>query len=150
MSRSCDICEEIPKKCHPHSLGLSLRLVINTAGFGNQMLFISPCEKRLPRLRTSGYQKPRSFLMTLCEGPSVMLLGPISDLGPFGLLTFYVLLLRRASWCDYRSGFLPIPIYSRCGINLALPLICSLSLFCSCNLTFAAVSFTLAISPLLL
>jgi hypothetical protein len=80
------------------------------------------------------------------ESPGVTLLGLISDLGPFGLLTFYVLLLTRASRRDYRGGFLPIPIYSSCGVNLALPLICSRSLFCSRDLTFVAVSFTLAIS----
>jgi hypothetical protein len=79
-----------------------------------------------------------------------MLLGLISDLGPFGLLTFYILLLMHALRHGYRGYFLPIPIYSSCGVNLALPLICSLSLFCSRNLTFTTVSFTLVISPSLL
>jgi hypothetical protein len=96
MSRSCDICEEIPSKRHPRSLGLNLRLVSNSAGFDNQALFILPCEKHHPRLRMSGYRKPRSFLTRLCESPGVTLLGLISDLGPLGLLTFYVLLLTHA------------------------------------------------------
>jgi hypothetical protein len=61
MSRSCDIYEEIPSKCHPRSLGLNLRLVSNSVGFSNQALFIPLCEKCHPRLQTSGYQKPRSF-----------------------------------------------------------------------------------------
>jgi hypothetical protein len=110
--------------------------VSNSVGFGNQALFISLCEKHHPHLRTSGYWKPRSFLTRLCKSPGVTLLGLISDLGPFGLLTFYVLLLTRASRCDFR--------------NLALPLICSLSLFYSRDLTFTTVSFTLAVSPSLL
>jgi hypothetical protein len=150
MSRSCDICEEIPSKHHPCSLGLNLRLMSNSAGFSNQALFISLCEKRHPRLRTYGYRKPWSFLTRLCESPGVTLLVMILDLGPFGFLTFYVLLLTHASRRDYRGSFLSIPIYSSCGVNLALPLICSLSLFCSRDLTFATVSFTLAISPSLL
>jgi hypothetical protein len=150
MSRSCNICEEIPSKCHPRPLGLNLHLVSNSAGFVNQALFIPLCEKCHPHLRTSGYQKPRPFLTRLCKSPGVTLLGLISDLGPFGLLTFYVLQLTCASWCDYRGSFLPISIYSSCGVNLALPLICSLSLFDSRDLTFPVVSFTLTISPSLL
>jgi hypothetical protein len=121
--------------------------VSNSAGFGNQTLFISLCKKRHPRLQMSGYQKLRSFLTRLCESPGVTLLGLISDLGPFGLLTFYVLLLTRASRCGYQGSFLSIPIYSSCRVNLALPLICSLSHFCSRELTFIAISFTLVISP---
>jgi hypothetical protein len=123
MSQSYDICEEIPSNCHPRSLGLNLHLVSNSAGFGNQSLFILLCEKCHPCLRMSGYRKPRSFLTRLCESPGVTLLGLILDLGPLGLLTFYVLLLTRASRRDYRGSFLPIPIYSSCGVNLALPLI---------------------------
>jgi hypothetical protein len=116
-------------------------------GFGNQELFISLCEKHHPRLRTFGYQKPWSFLTRLCKNPSVTLPGLTLDLGPFSLLTFYVLLLTRASEHNYRGSFLSIPIYSSCGVTLPLRLICLLVLFCSCDLTFAAASFTLAVSP---
>jgi hypothetical protein len=75
--------------------------------------------------------------MRLCESPGVTLPELNLDLGPFGLLTFYVLLLTCASRRDYQGGFLLIPI----------PLICSLVLFCSCDLSFTTASFTLAISP---
>jgi hypothetical protein len=44
MSRSYDICKEIPSKFHPRSLGLDLRLMSHDASFGNQAFFASLCE----------------------------------------------------------------------------------------------------------